>query len=382
MKKCIICLPLTLPSEVKLGFALTPFAISMIAQLSGLASVCCINLMGRRYLNMKRDEIESRVSSFQTIINRLGLNIDYYWSDNDIQHLRRIQSYCEKLFRLGELRSETRSLSVCHCGAVEVISEAIISDCTIEGKVLGVNDGVFFCKLCNTPLKNVQKPCLLLESNFQDLNIKVLPSFYKKEIAALQSFNQPLLVSRSRKRNHTVLLSGNTWQLDTDFCWSLLFCSLRDDGLDPATVIVSNHNLKQLVWALGISGKLSKQETDIEVVIMPYVSFGEPNSQLSRKGSVREMIDRYGRQPTRLLLGSALKWEQKEICINSNTIFWALKALSNDLTASSKTEEAPHSVSEIIRFMDGNLVDHLITSMRRADKSPVSRYHKLLLGER
>lgn len=381
MKKCVVCLPLTLLSEVKLGFVLTPFVVSMVAQLAGLTSVCCVNMTGLRYRDVTEKDMASRFDGFKVILKRLGLRIDHYWADCDPKHVLRLQNYCDRLVDLGELRTSVRSVLICQCGAVEVVAEAVDSDWIVDGKVLERRNDQVFCKLCNASLEKVQKPCLLLESRFKNVEIVTLPSFYKKEVGALQEFDQPLLVSRDRKCDHSVVLFGQTWQLDTDFCWSLLFCSLLEDGFQPTTIVVSNHNLKQLVWALGISRKLSDRITGVTAVVTPYVNFGEVGSQLSTIGTIQELVDRYGCLPTRLILGSALKWEQKEICVSSKTIFWTLKGLSRKPTITTDgLINSTNDISRIPMLMDGNLIDNLITNLRKEDSLTLSQYHQILLG--
>jgi hypothetical protein len=382
MKECVVCLPLTLLSDIKPGFLLTPFVVSMMAQLAGFTSVCCINLTGLRYQNMTEKDTADRLTRFKVLLKRLGIQINHYWIDSDPSHVLRLQNYCDRLANSGELRASVRSVLICQCGAVEVVAEAINSDWIADGKVLERRNDQIFCKLCNASLEKVRKSCLLLESHFKNVEIVTLPSFYKKEVGALQEFDQPLLVSRNRKSDHSVVLFGQTWQLDTDFCWSLLFCSLLEDGFQPTTIVVSNHNLKQLVWALGISRKLSDRITGVTAVVTPYVNFGEVGSQLSTIGTIQELVDRYGCLPTRLILGSALKWEQKEICVSSKTIFWALKGLSRKpFTTIGEPIESANQISGIPTLMDGNLIDNLITNLRKEDSLTLSQYHQILLGK-
>jgi len=354
----------------------------MVAQLAGLTSVCCVNLTGLRYRGMTEMDIINRFSGFKMILKRLGFRIDHYWADCDPKHKLLLQIYCDRLAGLGELRTSVRSVLICQCGAVEVVAEAVEYGWIVDGKVLERRNHQVFCRLCNVPLEKVQKPCLLLESRFKNVEITTLPSFYKKEIAALQEFDQPLLVSRNRRSDHSVKLFGQTWQLDTDFCWSLLFCSLLENGFQPTTVVVSNHNLKQLVWALGISRKLSDNIAGATAFVTPYVSFGEAGSHLSRIKTIQELVDRYGCLPTRLILGNALRWEQKETCVSSKTIFWALKGLScKPIIIRGELINFINQISGIPALMDGNLIDNLITNLRKKGSGTLSQYHQILLGK-
>lgn len=381
MKKCAISLPLTLLSEIKHGFVLTPFVISALSRLTGLTSVCCVNLTGLRYKGTSRQKVSERFSDFKALLKRLGSPVDHYWADNDSNHIARLQSYCEKLADLGELRSELKTIMVCQCGAVEIVAEATNSDWVMEGRLLEKRYDQFFCKLCSTPLETKQIPCLMLESRFGNVKITTLPSFYDKEVVELQKFDQPVLISRQRESDCEVSLFGKLWQLDTDFCWSLMFCSLLEDGFQPVAVVVSNHVFKQLVWALGISRKLSDKIEHMAVIVTPYVSFGEVGSQLFQTKTVSQLIDRYGRPPTRLLLGSSLKWDQKEICVSSKLIFWTLKALLCEPFVSAAGEHSMLPIEDAVKLMDGNLVDRLVTDLRKLNTVTLSQYHKLLLGK-
>jgi len=383
MKKCILCLPLTIPSEVKAGLALTPFVVSMASRLTGVASVCCVNLTGLRYEGLEANEITQRFESFQKLLRRLGASIDHYWVDSDVKHIARLQRYCENLVMVGELQSRQIATLICKCGTVEIVAEALHTDWSMEHKVLRREKGNMFCALCNTPLEAKHEPCLMLESHFAKGTLATLPSFYTKEVEALRrEFGQPLLVSRQKKGDYRVSLFGKTWRLDTDFCWSLLFCSLIEDGFHPSAVVVSNRSLKPLVWSLGISRKLSDNLQDVTVIVTPFVRFQSDKPQSPSISMLQELIDRYGQSPIRLLMASGLKWDQKEVVVSSSTIFWAIKALSRESVATPDTSKVPPSLSEALQMMDGNLVDRLVADLRKENRVPLSLYQNLLLGRR
>lgn len=382
MKDCIVCLPLTIPSEVKTGLVLTPFVVSMVSRITGVTSVCCVNLTGLRYGGLESIDVAQRLESFKKLLGRLGIPIDRYWIDSDANHINRLQRYCEELAVSGELQSRQISTLVCQCGAVGVIAEALHADWLMDYKVLRWGKGRAFCMLCNTPLETKHGPCLMLESHFADGSLITFPSFYIKEVEALQrEFSQPLLISRQKKGNYRVSLFGQTWQLDTDFCWSLLFCSLVKDGFHPSAVVVSSRSLKPLVWSLGISRKLSDILQNTIVIVTPFVRF-ESNKPQSPTNTLRKLIDRYGRSPIQLLMASGLKWNQKEVVVNSGTIFWALKALSRESIVIPNTSKVPLPLSEVLQMMDGDLVERFITDLRRENHVPLSRYQNLLLERR
>jgi len=384
MKNCIVCLPLTIPSEVKTGLALTPFVVSMVSKLTGVASVCCVNLMGLRYEGLEANEIAQRLESFQKLLYRLGTPIDHYWIDSNAKHIARLQRYCENLVMVGELQSRQTATLICKCGAVEMVAEALHPDWSMEHKVLRREKGNMFCVLCNMPLEAKHKLCLMLESRFVDRALDTFPSFYAKEVEALRrEFSQPLLISRQKKGDYRVSLFGKTWRLDTDFCWSLLFCSLMEDGFNPSVVVVSNRSLKPLVWSLGISRKLSDNLQNMTVIVTPFVRFERGKPQSPRVNMLQELIDRYGQSPIRLLMASGLKWDQKDVVVSSSTIFWALKALSREsVTTTPDTSKVPLSLSEALQMMGGNLVDRFVTDLRKENRVPLSRYQNLLFGRR
>lgn len=383
MKNSVLCLPLTIPSEVKVGLAITPFVVSMISKLTGITSVCCVNLTGLRYENLDTNETTQRFENFQKLLARLGASIDHYWTDNNINHIDRLQTYCEKLVATGELYSRQILTLVCQCGAVEVASEALHADWLMDHKVLRWEKGRAFCSLCNTPLEDKHEHCLMLESHFAEGTLAILPSFYTKEVEKLRKkFTQPLLISRQKKGDYRVSLFGQMWQLDTDFCWSLLFCSLIEDGFRPSVVVISNRSLKQLIWSFGISRKLSNILQELSVIVTPFIRFENNRPQLSNVNTLQNLIDSYGQLPVRLLMASGLKWNQKEVVVNLNTIFWALKALSRDSFAVPTANKTPISLSKALQMMNGNTVEQLITNLRRENYVPLSRYQSLLLKRR
>jgi len=309
MQPCILCLPITLPSEVKPGLVLTPFVVSTISTLTRLIAVCCVNLTGLRYESIHAKEVSVRFKKFQKLLARLGTPISQYWADNDPRHITRLQRYCEELAEIGDLKQNLATTFICQCGAVEVAEEAITSDWTMDRKVMYSRNGRIFCKLCGTQLHSTRKECLFLDSHFGGNPLVTIPGFYQKEVDMLQNgFNQPLLVSRQRKGCYRVSLFNRTWRLDTDFCWSLLFCSLVEDGFDPQAVVISSRSLKPLVWSFGVSRKLHPELNTITAVVTPYVRFETTDPKSPIIGSIMELLDRYGRVPVRLLLGCGLKW--------------------------------------------------------------------------
>jgi len=380
MQESIICLPLTLPSEVKPGLVLTPFVISMVAKLTGLKAVCCLNLTGLRYKGLSAGETSSRVTNFRVLLKRLRIHVDHYWTDNHPQYIDRLQSYCDILVASGRLYAARKNIFACECGAVEVVAEAI-NDWMLEGKVLERRDNKVFCKLCGTTLVSREEDCLMFQSSFGDVMITALPSFYQNEVIKLQEFDQPILVSRQRKSDYSVSLFGTSWWLDTDFCWSMLFHSLIKDEFLPKAVVISNHVLKQLVWALGISRALNDNISNITAIVTPYVSFGESESRLSRTEDVSDLIERYGQIPVQILLGSGLKWDQKEVCVSSRLLFWSLKALARETFVTTTIRDEMCSIPDTLGLMDGNLSDRLIADLRKEPNVCLSKYHKLLLGK-
>lgn len=384
MKKCILCLPLTILSEIKAGFVLTPFVVSMLSRLTSVSSVCCINLTGLRYEGLETYEIYRRFESFQKLLGRLGILIDYYWVDNNTNHINRLQGYCENLVATGKLQSRQVSTLVCQCGAVEVVSEALHEDWLMDYKVLRWEKGCVFCTLCNMSLETKTEHCLMLESCFEEGALAIFPSFYTNEVKELyRKFTQPLLISRQKKGGHLVSLFGKKWQLDTDFCWSLLFCSLIEDGFNPLAVVVSNRSLKPIVWSLGISRKLYDSSQNIVAIITPFVRFDSSNKPRQLGAStLQQLIDRYGRLPIRLLLARGLKWNHKEAIVNSDTIFWALKALSCEYTTILNNSKTALSLSEALHIMDGSFVEQLIIGLRRKDIIKSSQYQDLIFERR
>lgn len=383
MKNCIVCLPLTIPSKIKAGLVLTPFVVSMVSQLSGIESVCCINLTGLRYEGLEVDEITRRFENFRKLLRRLGAPIDHYWIDSDASHINRLQKYCEKLVANGELQSRSVSIAICQCGAVEVLAEALHADWLMEHKVIRWEKNRAFCTLCNTPLKTELDHCLLLESDFGNGTLTMLPSFYAKECGALRTkFGQPMLISRRGKGDYRVSLFDRVWRLDTDFCWSFLFQSLIEDGLHPSAVVVSNRSLKPLIWSLGLSRKLSDSLQDMTVIVTPFMKLNSERLKSPNAGTLHKLIDRYGQLPIRLFMASGLKWGQKDVVMSSDTIFWSLKALSHESAVVPNVERTILPLSETLPMMEGRLTEQLITDLRKESSVPLSQYQNLLLERR
>ncbi|MFY9493539.1 MAG: hypothetical protein WAP55_03635 [Minisyncoccia bacterium] len=383
MKDCVICLPLTIPSEVKTGLVLTPFVVSMLSRLTEAISICCVNLTGLRYEELETNEVTQRFESFRKLLDRLGIPIDYFWVDSDTNHIDRLQRYCERLAVAGELQSRQTLTLICQCGAVEVVPEALHADWLMDHKVLRLEKGLAFCTLCNTPLETKKEHCLMLKSSFAGGTLTTFPLFYTKEVEELRRrFNQPLLISRQKKGDYRVSLFGQTWQLDTDFCWSLLFCSLIEDGFRPSAVVVSNRSLKPLVWSLGISHKLSGSLQDITAVVTPFVQFESDKPHSPSVDTLQKLIDRYGRLPIRLIMANGLKWNQKEVVVNSSVLFWTLKALSRESIAIPNTSKVLSSLSEVLQMMDGILAEQLIADLRKENRVLLSQYQNLLLERR
>lgn len=381
MRDCVLCLPLTLSSETRLGLVLTPFVVSMVSRLMGCSSVGCMNLTGMRYKDLEVSEVSRRLEQFQRLMGRLGTPIDRYWNDNNSNHVARLQSYCETLVSAGKLQSGITPRLICNCGAVEILENSIDPELMVNHKVIQQRSGHLFCKLCDYKLETIQGPSLLLESQFGSSEFAVYPKFYEKELWAMQKeFIQPILVSRQKKSGVSVSLFGSDWQLDTDFCWSFLFCSLIEDGLKPKAVVVSNRSLKPFVWSLGISRKLSESLKDTALIVTPFIRF--PTGSESTNWTVSQLIDRYGSPVVRLLLGSMLRWSQKEVTLNSSTVFWGLRALERGPTAMSSSFDAElPSLQEALNMMDGGRVDQLVAELRKSGNVQMSRYWDLLIGK-
>lgn len=383
MKPTIMCLPITIPPDIKPGLVLTPFTVWMMSKLLALSSVCSINLTGMKYAGIGTDRVTDRYRMFKKTMGRLGIKFDSYWLDNDPSHLVSLQEHCDYLSSIDRLKSKDLEVLTCTCGAVEVLRDAIISKWATERKLIKEVDGQLHCKLCNSTFKSEHDQVLVLDSGFSGNPITAFPTFYQKEIDSLQvDYNQPVLVSRRKKLGRKVQLFGREWTLDTDFCWSFLFCSLQKAGFDPEVVVISNRSIKPLVLSYGISRKANVNLKPISAVVTPFTRIKDgPTSTLHQK-TISSLVDRYGRIPMRFLLGNYLKWEQKDLTVDSSVIFWTMKAFEK-VPANMETETVANtvSISKALSMSDGNAITSFITSIRRSEKIVLTPYQKLLLGK-
>lgn len=378
MKPTIMCLPITIPANVKPGLVLTPFTVWIMSKLMTLSSVCAINLTGMKYADMQKSEVTDRYCTFRKIMERLGIKFDTYWLDNDPLHLVSLQDYCNGLSSEHCLRQEKLEVLACACGAVEVLKDAVTAKWATERKLIREIGGQLHCKLCGSPLKSESNDVLVLDSGFVGNPITAFPTFYQKEIDALQTdYNQLVLVSRKRKTGHKVRLFDRDWMLDTDFCWSFLFTSLRKARFNPEVVVISNRSIKPLVLSYGISKKADGGMKPISAIVTP---FAQIRSSTTANTSISSLIDRYGGTPVRFLLGDCLKWEQKDLIVDSSLIFWTMKALEKARDY-EETETTAVPISEALSMTDGNTIASLIAGMRRSEKIALTPYQKLLVGK-
>ncbi len=381
MKPTIICLPITIPVDVKPGLALTPFTVWIMSKLLALSSVCSINLTGMKYAGMGSNEVMERFTTFKRMMDRLGMRFDSYWLDNEQSHVKSLQGYCDELAGSRCLRSEHLEMLVCDCGAVEILEDAVSSKWATERKLITEVDGQLQCRLCNSILRSDTSQVLVLDSGFDGNPITAFPTFYQKEVDSLQAeYNQLVLVSRKRKLGNIVRLFGREWTLDTDFCWSFLFHSLQKAGFDPEIVIISNRSIKPLVLSYGISRKADAIIKPISAIVTPFATIKGGLASTSNQITISSLVDRYGATPVRFLLGDCLKWEQKDLAVDSSVIFWTMKALEKT-AGYTETAAKVVSIPEALSMSDGNSIASLITGMRRSEKVSLTPYQKLLLGK-
>lgn len=382
MKPAVMCLPLTIPTDIRLGLILTPFTVWIMSKLLALPSVCSINLTGMKYAGLRTDKITGRYEMFKKIMDRLGIKFDCYWLDNDLSHIASLQGYCDELVSSNCLRSEDLEIIACNCGAVEVLKDAVASKWATERKLISEVEGQLRCKLCNSQLKSECDHVLVLDSGLGGNPIAAFPTFYQKEIDTLQAdYNQPVLVSRRKKLGRKVQLFGRAWTLDTDFCWSFLFCSLQKTELEPEIVVISNRSIKPLVLSYGISRKVNADMKPISAVVTPYARITGSLALTSHQTTISPLVDRYGTTPVRFLLGGCLKWEQKDLIVDSSLIFWAMKALEKLSDHAEAAAKAVTSITEAMSMSDGNSIASFVTSMRRSEKIVLTPYQRLLLGK-
>lgn len=381
MKPAIICLPITIPADIKPGLALTPFTVWIMSKLLALSSVCSINLTGMKYAGMGSNEVMGRFTTFKRMMDRLGMRFNSYWLDNEQSHVKSLQGYCDKLASSHCLRSEHLEMLACDCGAVEILKDAVSSKWATERKLIKEVDGQLQCRLCNSILKSDASKVLVLDSGFDGNPITAFPTFYQKEVDSLQAeYNQPVLVSRKRKLGNKVRLFGCEWTLDTDFCWSFLFHSLQRAGFDPEVVVISNRSIKPLVLSYGISRKADASIKPISAVVTPFVAIKGGLASTSHQITISSLVDRYGATPVRFLFGDCLKWEQKDLIVDSSIIFWTMKALEKTAGYTEIVAKAV-SIPEALSMSGGNSIASLITGMRRSEKVSLTPYQKLLFGK-
>ena len=118
----------------------------------------------------------------------------------------------------------------------------------------------------------------------------------------------------------------------------------------------------------------------ISAVITPYARITGDLASASHQTMISPLVDRYGATPVRFLLGDCLKWEQKDLIVDSSVIFWTIKALEK---TSGQTETAAKEISipDALSMSDGNKIASFITGMRRSEKVALTQYQKLLIGK-
>lgn len=385
-KECIISLPITLQKHITTGLVVTPFVVSVLAKLTGLTSICCMNLVGMKYADLSKEKVGSRCRKFQHTLNMSGINIDDYWFDDDINYTSSVQEYCEELASKGLLQVKNTPTYICKCGAVELTLDEL-EGYMFEKKVVSVKNKKASCSLCNSYLEEVcgDKLFIRFPSHKNDNLLETLPSAYSQEINELRkSLQNSILVSRRHRGKITINLFGNEWKLDTDFCWSFLFCSLLAKNKIVRAVVISNRSLKQVVWSWLISSNVCQLLVRPIIIVTPFVVFPKTQSQFGfSSNDFRNLLNRYGKLSALALIAGSIKWRHKNVSVNRGELFWILKSLENlpQKFMYENIDLNPICLKDAVEEMDGNKICDFISQLRKEQICQMTKYQKFLFTE-
>lgn len=204
----------------------------------------------------------------------------------------------------GRLVERTLSSYVCPCGALEIPVEAAEF---LKRKTFTLDAGGVHCKRCGNSAHEqfLKKQFLFFRKtsiDFFNMNVNVVPRFYKKEVENLlaQVYKDGVPVSKNRE-------TGATYRnnpIDIEFVLAHTGTLLYEN----TTLVGTNHVLRQLMLT-GLIDIESGTRTLHQLLVLPYLMYpGNKEkwgvAQLQRAG--------HDYRTLRFMLASSLRWNQKD----------------------------------------------------------------------
>lgn len=360
-EKVVFTLPITLPQRPKLGLAITPFVMSLMAAATGVESVLCLNKVGMRYQHLHNEDLEERQDTYLRLLSGTGAMPDHLWTDNGPEYIGYLEQCLRQLADRGFLKVNDGIVFGCACGRVE-ISEVALIRARFDQKLLTYSHGVWSCKVCSSALTSKKSVGLYFYSQIP--NVSVYPNIYQVKVKAMrEDLDHPWLVSRTARDGTQVKLKEQSWVLDTDFAWAFVHASLVDSNLIPTYSVVSNRNLKQMIWVAMISNAL-QGKFESEIIVTPYINIKTSN----QGGDLQDweyLLHRYGKKPLRFLIAQGVRWSSSDLTLDSSALFWALKALQSVDYALDFQMQPPASLADLLNQTNGARVQEIMAAFRK-----------------
>ncbi len=322
----ISTLPIKPQESTSVGMMIAPTISNVVGDLFE-----CSNFVGINTMNTYKNK-DIYIDRYKQDLVSGGLTRGNTIIDENVSEFLLNKVY--ELVSIGIIKIKKKEKNICNCGMVDCLSHTINNN----GKLYRIDNGYPICNNCNSTAIKVNQSVLCLELiSCVDDSIKIFPDFLEKEMKefSLKYKGLDLLVSKTRDTGYSIILNGESYNIDIDFLWSLWFSLFYQNN---QIIVASNHQL----FNLYVINYLSKMTCDKNLIFIatPYLL---ERDNLSFETYYKKSLAEY----KKLFILYQLKWGQKDCYLSDSILKYLYNA--NDSRLNSLYEILKNDCLEIIR---------------------------------
>ena len=367
----ITTLPINPLLKMPLQRMITPFIAWFYGSFATCRSVFSLNLVGEKLGALTALQREELPINYRAVCDSFGFAGLEIWTDSDPMYAHYVTECIEYLKRGGFIYESEIPVWLCQCGAVEVVQDSYILPMGAKTYDLN-NSGNLICKICKNQAIKSNRRCLLLHVPILDLKtFLIYPFWIRSEIQEIvKKFSGVnLLISRTNRRNPSLVDDASGLAIDTDFFWSFFWRYLvQSQPNEPVILATSHRTVRQAFQSVVLSNMIGQpHQGSVSVLINPTLSF------LSRSGSVVSLsVDQVAIQTQlelmKWFLALGLNWHTKEALLETSRLYWiehSIRPVEVFFEETPKTLSRSRGIEEFIRICSHTVTEILVTKLRK-----------------
>lgn len=371
----VTTLPLCYRRNRSFKMFFTPFVAKCINNLLGGKLVLPLNLMGIRDI-IPRSEYNAVVESYRKDLELLGIKIPaaQIFHDMDQGFLDFVFSEVIPHESSGRFRRESRPITFCSCGRIELPNEVFISIQKQERMKLMIqrNGTDIMCKACESSLQTRDTEVLIHDYTESTLGCQLVPHTYSNRARGIikEIVDHPVIFSRHYRPEAGSLVLEPGTMIDPDYCWGHYLGYLKKCFGDSEFVVVAGVNHLVQAYRMIILTRDLDPSIRVSLVVHPLITIRNGDENLN-KMTLEEYLDRCGSSTSaQLFFSLGLQWNRFDSIIPFSELALVQQSLiGKDLSSITPPMVRPCELKDMATTLKRDNVLRILKRIRR--RSPL-----------